>query len=429
MSTSILIRGGRVIDPAQEIDEVTNVLVVGGEIAAIGRDEPTADEVLDVGGHIVAPGLVDMHVHLREPGGEESETIASGAAAAAAGGFTAVACMPNTDPPLDSDAEIEFVLRQAARCGGARVYPIGAITKGRAGAELAEMGLMIRAGAVAFSDDGVGIADSGVCLRAMQYLSMFGGLFIQHCEDRSLGGSGCMNAGAIATRLGLPGMPAMAEQVMAERDIALAGQTGVRYHVAHVSTRGTVDLVRHAKRAGRRVTAEVCPHHLVLTEAACQTYDPNCKMSPPLRSADDVEACLAGVCDGTIDCLVSDHAPHGRQDKEHEFQQAPFGIIGLETSLGLFIKALIETKLIDWPALIAAMSTRPAQLLGVSGGSLRVGELADITIIDPEREWTVNAEEMRSLSRNTPFDGWKLRGRAAATIVGGEFQHRDIQRH
>jgi dihydroorotase len=425
MSKSILIRGGRVIDPAQGIDEVLNVVIASGKIAAIGRSVPGADEVLDAGGCIVAPGLVDMHVHLREPGDEEKETIQSGTAAAVAGGFTAVACMPNTKPPLDADSEIEYVMREAARSGHARVHPIGALTKNREGKELAEIGLMVRAGAVAFSDDGNGLADAAVCLRAMRYVSMFERLFIQHCEDKTLSSGGCMNAGSTATRLGLAGIPAISEDVMVQRDITLASQTDVRYHVAHISTKGAVELVRRAKQAGRRVTTEVCPHHLLLTDEACGTYDPNFKMNPPLRSRADVEACLGAVRDGTVDCLVSDHAPHGRQDKEDEFPVAPFGIIGLETSLALFIKALIEPKLIDWPALIAAMSTKPAQLLGVTGGNLRVGAGADVTVIDPAREWTVDAEKFRSKSRNTPFDGWKLHGRAVATMVDGVIRYRE----
>jgi dihydroorotase len=368
-----------------------------------------------------------MHVHLREPGYEHKETIETGTAAALAGGFTAVACMPNTDPPLHDDTQIEYVLRQAERASNCRVYPIGALTKGRAGAELAEMGLMVRAGAVAFSDDGDGIADANVCQRAMTYLSMFDKLLIQHCEDKLLS-RGCMNGGATATRLGLPGMPAIAEDIMAQRDIALARQTGVRYHVAHVSTRGCVELVRQAKREGLPVSTEVCPHHLLLTEEACGGYDPNTKMSPPLRTQADVDACLAGVADGTIDCLITDHAPHTPSEKEIGFQEAPFGIIGLETSLALFIKALIEPKLIDWPRLIHTMSTRPAELLGVPGGTLREGSPADVTVIDPECEWTIDLEQSRSRSRNSPFDGWKVRGRATATIVGGRMAYRVHER-
>ncbi len=426
MGKSILIRNGRIIDPAQEIDEVTSLAIKDGKIAAIGSHaSKSADEVVDADGLIVAPGLIDMHVHLREPGFEENETIESGTAAAAAGGFTAVACMPNTNPPLDNDASIEFVLRQAARTAHTRVYPIGALTKGREGKDLAEIGLMVRAGAIAFSDDGVGVADASVCLRAMRYVSMFDRLFIQHCEDPALSGGGCMNAGAIATRLGLPGAGATAEVVMAQRDITLMVGAAVRYHVAHVSTAGTVELVRRAKQEGRHVSTEVCPHHLLLTDEDCCTYDPNYKVNPPLRSRADVDACVAGVRDGTIDCLVTDHAPHGREDKEHEFQFAPFGMIGLETALPLFIQALIDPAAVAWPRLIEAMSTRPAQLLGVAGGNLKVGQPADVTLIDPEREWVIDVEQMRSKSRNTPFDGRKVRGKAVATLVEGEWRYRE----
>ncbi len=425
MSQSILIRGGRVIDPSQEIDEKSDVLIADGKIAAVGRGASgPADEVIDAGGLLVTPGLIDMHVHLREPGHEDEETIETGTAAAAAGGFTAVACMPNTHPPLHSDAEIEFVLRQAELVAHTRVYPIGAITKGRAGKELAEIGLMVRAGAVAFSDDGEGIADTSVCLRAMSYVSQFGRLFIQHCEDESLTAGGCMNAGLTATRLGLPAIPAIAEIIMAQRDIALARQAGVRYHVAHASAAGTVELVRSAKQEGLPVTTEVTPHHLLLTDEMCAGYDANFKMNPPLRSQADLQACLEGVRDGTIDCLVTDHAPHVNSEKELGFQEAPFGIVGLETALPLFIKALIDTEVLDWPRLIAAMSTRPAQLLGVAGGTLKVGSPADVTLIDPQAEWTIDAERIRSKSRNTPFDGWPVRGRATATIVDGEIRYR-----
>lgn len=425
MSRSILIRQGRVIDPSQQIDEVTNVLLADGAVAALGKAAgASAEEVIDARGQIVAPGLIDMHVHLREPGFEEKETIETGTAAAVAGGFTAVACMPNTNPPLHDDTQIEFVLRQAARSGHARVYPIGALTKQRAGAELAELGLMVRAGAVAFSDDGDGVADASVCYRAMSYLSQFDKLFIQHCEERSLTRGGVMNGGLTATRLGLPGIPAVAEEIMAQRDITLAQATGVRYHVAHVSTRGTVELVRRAKAAGLGVTTEVCPHHLLLTEESCQAYDPNYKMNPPLRTQADVQACLDGVCDGTIDCLVTDHAPHSEQEKELGFVEAPFGIIGLETAVPLFIRALIEPKRIDWPRLIAAMSTNPARLLRVPGGTLKPGAPADVTLIDPEIEHTIDVTQSRSKSRNSPFDGWRVRGRAVCTIVGGEIRFR-----
>lgn len=428
MTKPILIRGGRIVDPSQGSDETADLAMVDGKIAGIGRTAAAAAgpsaEMIDARGLIVAPGLIDMHVHLREPGQEEKETIETGAAAALAGGFTAVACMPNTEPALDDDTQIEFVRRQGKRAAQARVYPIGAITKGRGGKELAEIGLMVKAGAVAFSDDGVGVADPGVCLRAMQYVSMFGKLFIQHCEDKSLAGKGVMNSGPTATRLGLPAIPPMSEDIMVQRDITLARTTNVRYHVAHISTAGSVELVRQAKKLGARVTAEVCPHHLLLTDEACATYDPNFKMNPPLRSKADVAACIEGVRDGTIDCLVTDHAPHLDSEKELGFQEAPFGVIGLETALPLFIQALIEPKVLDWPRLIAALSTRPAELLGIPGGTLKVGSIADVTVIDPDTEWTIDAAAFRSKSRNTPFGGWKVRGRAAMTIVGGELRFR-----
>ncbi len=450
MPQTLLIRNGRVIDPSQEIDETTTVAIAGGRIAAIGKSAPkSADRVIDAAGLIVAPGLIDMHVHLREPGQEQKETIASGTAAAVAGGFTAVACMPNTSPALDNPAEIEFVLRQAERFGHCRVFPIGALTKGRAGRELAEIGLMSRAGVRAFSDDGDGIADAGVCLKAMRYVAMVDGLFIQHCEDKTLSAGGCMNAGPTATRLGLPGLPSAAEDVMVQRDILLADIAKVRYHVAHVSTAGAVEMVRKAKAAGKAVSAEVCPHHLLLTDESCATYDTRFKMSPPLRSAADVQACVEGVLDGTIDCLVTDHAPHADQDKQQEFQAAPFGITGLETALGLFAKALVYDAGLSWPRLIELMSTAPARLmrLGIPSGlqsppstpigaangpapeapsalgTLRAGAAADLTLIDPETEWTFEAAHSRSLSRNTPFDGWTLPCRAVMTIVGGAVHH------
>lgn len=426
MGGSILIRGGRIIDPAQEIDEIGNVAVADGRITAIGKNAPnSADTIIDAAGLIVAPGLIDMHVHLREPGGEEKETIESGTAAAVAGGFTAVACMPNTSPALDCESEIEYVLRQAERVGHCRVLPIGAITKGRRGEELAEIGSMVRAGAVAFSDDGDGIADAGMCLQAMRYVNMFDALLIQHCEDKSLSAGGCMHAGITSVRQGLPGMAPAAEDVMVQRDILLARMSGVRYHVAHVSTTGAVEMVRRAKQDGERVSTEVCPHHLLLTDEACAGYDTSFKMSPPLRSQADVAACIEGVRDGTIECLITDHAPHAAQDKQQEFQTAPFGIIGLETALGLFIKALLDANVLTWPELIAAMSTNPARALHTEYGSLRVGSPADITAIAPEQEWTVDAESFKSLSRNTPFDGWKLRGRAVMTMVAGRERYRD----
>ncbi len=418
--TNLSIRNGRVIDPSQSLDEVTDVTIADGKIAAIGKASGSADEVIDAAGKIVCPGLIDMHVHLREPGREDAETIASGSAAAVAGGFTSIACMPNTEPSIDSEAMIEFVYRQAARAGLCNVFPVGAITKGRGGKELAEIGQMVRAGALAFSDDGVGVGNSTMMYRAMQYATMFGKPLIQHCEDPDMAGSGCVNAGPTAVRLGLGGIPAMAEEMMLQRDLLLVENTRCRYHVAHVSTAGAVAMLRDAKKRGIDVTAEVCPHHLLLTDDCVSSFDPNYKMKPPLRTPADVEACIEGVADGTIDCLVTDHAPHGREDKELDFENAPFGIIGLEVSLALFAKALISTGRLGWPELISKMTTAPARVLGLDRGMLAVGSTADVTVIDPELEWTVDVSKFRSRSRNCPYDGWELKGRATHTIVGGK---------
>lgn len=424
MNKRLLIRGGRVIDPAASRDETADVLIENGRIRAVGTLRESADETIDAAGMIVCPGLIDMHVHLREPGNEEEETIASGTAAAVAGGFTTVCCMPNTNPPLDDESAIEFIFRQAARAASCNVLPIGTLTKSRAGKELAEIGQMVRAGAVAFTDDGSGVSNAAVMLRAMQYVKMFGKPVIQHCEDPDLAAGGCMHQGLTSIRLGLPGIPAVAEEAMLQRDVLLAANTGAHYHVAHISTAGSVKLVREAKQHGIRVTAEVTPHHLLLTDEACADYDTNFKMNPPLRGKADVEACRAGIADGTIDCLCTDHAPHGSEEKELEFQQAPFGIIGLETAVPLTIKALIEPGVIDWPTWVACWTIRPARVLGIERGTLAEGAIADVTIIDPNARWKVDASAFHSRSRNTPFDGWDVRGRAFFTIVGGRIAHR-----
>ncbi len=422
-SDTILIRGGRVIDPASQTDRTADVLLADGKVARIDASiTAKAETTIDAAGMIVCPGLLDIHVHLREPGDEDEETIASGSAAAVAGGFTSVVCMPNTRPALDDEAAIEFVYRQAARVDLCNVYPLGAVTKGRQGVELAEMGQMVRAGAVGFSDDGVGVANTAVMLRALQYVRMFDRPIMQHCEDPAIAG-GVMNGGAVALRLGLPGIPSIAEDLMIQRDLTLVRLTQARYHVQHISTAGAVELVRQGKRCGLPVTTEVCPHHLLLTEEACSGYDTNFKMNPPLRARTDVDACLQGVVDGTIDCLVTDHAPHGQQEKEHEFLDAPFGIIGMETALPLFVKALIEPGLLDWPAMIERMTLRPAKVLKLAKGTLAIGADADVTVIDPDARWTIDAKQFHSLSRNCPFDGWEVRGRAAATIVGGSIKY------
>src|SRR5215204_1903872 len=356
---SLLIQNGTILDPSQNLQRKADLLLRDGKVAGIGENLGKADETIDANGCFVTPGLIDIHVHFREPGDEEEETIASGAAAAVAGGFTTVCCMPNTKPPLDNEAQVEFVLQESQHVGLANVFPIGAITKGREGKELAEIGSMHRRGAVAFSDDGVGVADAAVMRKALQYAKMFDTVLMQHCEEHTLSG-GAMHSGIVSTTLGLPGIPAEAEQLMIARDLLLNRTIGCRYHVQHISTAGSVELVRRAKKDGMTwVTAEVAPHHLLLTDEACRGYDTNYKMNPPLRTAADVKACVEAVRDGTIDCLATDHAPHLAEEKELEFAYAPFGIISLECALALYVKALVEPGHIDWMRLVDLMSTRP----------------------------------------------------------------------
>jgi dihydroorotase len=416
---TLLIKNGILLDPAQAFEQRKDLLIRDGKIAAIGHDLGSADKMIDAGGQYVAPGLIDIHVHFREPGDEEEETIATGSAAAVAGGFTTVCCMPNTKPALDNEGQIEFVLREGQRVNLAYVHPIGAITRERAGKELAEMALMRERGAIAFSDDGVGVADASVMRKALQYAKMIDTVLMQHCEEPTLSG-GCMNAGVVSTSLGLPGLPAETEQLMIARDLLLNRSIGCRYHVQHVSSAGSVELIRQAKKDGQRVTAEVAPHHLLLTDESCRMFDTNYKMNPPLRTAADVKACIEGVRDGTIDCLATDHAPHLAEEKELEFPYAPFGILGLECALPLYVKALVEPGHISWIRLIELMSTKPAEIVGLDKGTLRIGADADITIIDPKLQWTIDAEAFNSKSRNCPFDGQRVTGRAVATIVGGE---------
>ncbi len=421
---SILIRNGTLLDPERAFEWKADLLLRDGKIAAVGQNTGPADQTIDATGLYVTPGLIDIHVHFREPGDEEEETIATGAASAVAGGFTTVCCMPNTKPPLDNEGQIEFVRREAQRVGLANVFPIGAVTKGRDGKELAEMGLMHERGAIAFSDDGVGVADAAVMRKALQYMRMFDGLVMQHCEEPSLGG-GSMHSGVVSTSLGLGGIPAEAEQLMISRDLLLNRTIGCRYHVQHISTAGSVEIVRRARADGQCVTTEVAPHHLLLTDEDCRTYDTNYKMNPPLRTARDVAACIEGVRDGTIDCLATDHAPHLAEEKELEFANAPFGIIGLECALALYVKALVEPGHISWMKLIELMTIKPAQIVRHENkGRLAQGADADITLIDPNRAWTVDLEQFASKSRNCPYHGWQLKGRAVTTIVGGEIKWR-----
>ncbi|HEV2296059.1 MAG TPA: dihydroorotase [Tepidisphaeraceae bacterium] len=417
---SLLIQNGTILDPSQQLERKADLLIRDGKVVSIGTNLGKADRVIDAANCYVTPGLIDVHVHFREPGDEEEETIASGSASAVAGGFTTVCCMPNTKPPLDNEAQVEFVCRESQRIGLANVYPVGAITKERQGKELAEIGSMHRRGAVAFSDDGVGVHDAAVMRKALQYAKMFDTVLMQHCEEHSLSG-GAMHAGLASTKLGLGGIPAEAEQLMIARDLLLNRTIGCRYHVQHISTAWSVELIRQAKRDGQTwVTAEVAPHHLLLTDEHCSTYDTNYKMNPPLRTAADAAACIQGVKDGTIDCLATDHAPHLAEEKELEFQYAPFGIIGLECALPLYVNALVEPGHISWMRLIELMTSKGAEVVKLKKGTLRNGADADVTIIDPNRDWIIDVEQFASKSRNCPYQGWKLKGRAITTIVNGE---------
>ena len=418
--SSLLIQNGRVIDPSQQMDRVTNLLVENGRISGYDIAPGRQDRILDAAGKIVAPGLIDMHVHLREPGREEDETIETGTASALAGGFTSIACMPNTDPPIDSQGTVEFIRHQASRAGNCNVFVVGCVSKNREGKELAEIGQLVVAGAVAFTDDGNPVYDPELMRRAFEYCLMFDKPVLNHAEIRELTQHGVMHEGLVSLVLGLSGMPASAEDVMTSRDIALAEATGGRLHVMHVSTSGALEIIRRAKRRNVRVTAEVTPHHFTLTDECLRSFDSNYKMNPPLRSRDHVDACIAGLADGTLDVIASDHAPHAKEKKMQELDQAPFGIVGLETTLGLVVTKLIEPGHLDWMAALAKMTINPARILGIPKGTLAVGADADVTIIDPEVRWKVDPGQFRSKSNNTPYAGWELKGRAAAVILGGD---------
>jgi dihydroorotase len=421
----ILIRGGRVIDPSRATDETTDVLLQDGKVEALGRNlgSPDGAEVIEAAGRVVAPGLIDLHVHLREPGQEDIETVATGAMAAAAGGFSAVCAMPNTDPVTDNQAAVGFIVRQSVRAGLARVYPIGAVSVGQRGEKLAEFGEMVGAGAVAVSDDGKPVASSHLMRTALEYARTFGIPVADHCEDPTLAAGGVMHEGLVATRLGLKGIPAAAEEIMVGRDCLLAGLTGGHVHLCHMSTRGSVDLIRRAKAQGIRVTAEVTPHHLTLTDHACEGYDTHAKMNPPLREAADVAALRAALKAGVIDCIASDHAPHGYDEKEAAFDDAPFGIVGLETAFAVAHTELVRGGVLTLPELIARMSTEPAKIFHLAGGTLAVGAPGDVVVLDPAAHWTVDPTAFHSKCRNTPFAGRTLSGRAVLTLVAGKTVH------
>jgi dihydroorotase len=418
---TLLIRGGRVIDPANSVDAVQDLLVEDGTIARVGAAlaAPQGATVLDAAGMWVCPGFIDMHVHLREPGQEYKETVASGTRAAAAGGFTAVCCMANTQPVNDTRAVTDYILAKARSEGVVRVYPIGAVTRGLEGKELAELAELAEAGCVAYSDDGRCVMNAELYRRAMEYTLPFGAPVISHAEDHTLSKGGCMNEGVVSTELGMRGIPAAAEDVMVARDILLAELTGAHVHIAHLSTAGAVRLVRDAKARGVRVTAEVTPHHLLLTEDAVRAWDPNAKMAPPLRSKRDVEALVEALADGTIDCVATDHAPHAVSEKEGEFEHAANGIVGLETAVSLLLDRLVKPGVLPITTLVSRLSRDPARLLGLAGGGLGVGAPADVTVIDPDAVVTIDPARFASRSRNTPFAGWTATGAPVATLVGG----------
>ncbi len=428
--TSVLLKNGRVVDPANGRDGVFDVLVRDGVIAAVGAglDVPEGVAVLEVpAGCVVTPGLIDMHVHLRDPGQEHKETVQTGVTAAVAGGFTAVACMPNTSPVNDNAAVTRYILNRAEEAGLARVYPIGAVSIGLKGEQLAEIGELKAAGCVAISDDGFPVRTALMMRRALEYADMLGVLVVDHCEDPTLKGDGVVHEGAVATELGLRGIPGEAEEINVERDVTLAGLTKAPVHIAHLSTAGSLRAVRAGKERGIRVTCEVMPHHFVLTDEALRGYDTNTKMNPPLRPASDRDALIAGIADGSVDVIATDHAPHHADEKALPYDQAPFGITGLETAVPLTFEHLVHKGVIDLSRMVTLLSVNPARILGVPGGSLTEGSAADITVLAPDLEVTVDRQAMKSLSKNMPFDGWTLRGGVAATFVDGRLVYRNTR--
>jgi dihydroorotase len=433
VAAKLIVKGGRVVDPAGGVDGEFDVLLEDGLIRRIGRDLPVdgADVYEVPPGCIVAPGLIDIHVHLREPGQEHKETVATGTASAVAGGFTAVACMPNTDPVNDHAGITQFILKKAAEAGLARVYPIGAVSLGQRGDQLAELGEQKAAGCVAFTDDGRPVATALLMRRALEYAGMLGVPIIDHCEDPSLKGDGVAHEGFYASALGLRGIPGVAESLMVERDVSLAELTGAHVHIAHMSARQSIRAVRAGKERGVRVTCEVAPHHFTLTDEALDgpiKYDTNLKMNPPLREAADRDAMLAGIVDGTVDVIATDHAPHHADEKMVEFDRAPFGIVGLETCVPIVFDRLVHKGHISLARMIELLSTNAARVMNLPGGTLAERAAGDLTILAPDMKVTISANALKSKSKNTPFDGWELRGGVAATIVGGRIVYRSVAR-
>ncbi len=419
----LLIKSGRVIDPVNGIDKVADVLVVGETVAKIGSVKEECENVIDAAGKIVMPGMIDIHVHFREPGDEEEETILSGSRAAVAGGFTSVVLMPNTNPVIDDQTSVEYAHRMARQARKTFIYVMGAITKGREGNQLAEMGLMADSGAVGFTDDGSGVQSASMMLSALKYAGMLDTVVSQHCQDDSLGSGGVMNAGYNSSVLGLPGMDPLAEEMMLWRDVQLVKKTKTRYHAQHISTAGSVKIIKEAKEMGLPVTCEVTPHHLLFTDDAIADYDTNYKVNPPVRTAGDVEALKQAIADGIVDALATDHAPHLKSEKDLEFLSSPFGIVSLECALSLYIKALVEPGVIGWGELVRLMSAGPAGVIGVDKGRLNGGAMADITIVDPDAEYTIDVNSFKSKSTNCPYHGWTVKGKVEQTIVAGEIRY------
>ena len=423
---ALLIRGGRLIDPAQGLDDMLDLLIEGGKVARVGKGlKANGAETLDAKGKVVCPGFIDLHVHLRTPGQEHKETIATGSRAAVRGGFTTLCTMANTDPVVDSPTVVEYVKGEAAKVGLVNILPFGAVTVGLKGETLTEMGQLHQAGAAGFSDDGMPVASAGVMRRALEYSRMTGLPIVSHCEDKALSGHGVVHEGKTAARLGLAGIPAESETVMIARDLLLAEGTGGRLHVAHVSTAAGVELIRAAKKRGVRVTAEVTPHHLTLTGEALNTYDARFKMNPPLRDQGDLEALREGLRDGTLDAIATDHAPHSLAEKEADLAQAPFGVVGLETALAVLMTELVHRGAATLPQLISALTRGPAKALGSERGTLAAGSAADVTIFDPDADWVVEAGSFASKGINSPFLGWRVKGRVTDVLVGGRRVYTD----